>query len=65
MRRHVALALLAFPETFALAGLGVAVALRVAAAARPSVVALAFGCVASASCIRSFFNGAPAWHGPT
>ena len=39
------------PETFALAGLGVTVALIVAAAARPSVVALALACVASASCI--------------
>jgi hypothetical protein len=39
------------PETFAVAGLGVTVALIVAAAARPSVVALTVACVASASCI--------------
>jgi hypothetical protein len=39
------------PETFALAGLGVTVALIVAAATRPSIVALAVACVASASCI--------------
>jgi hypothetical protein len=39
------------PESFGLAGLGVAVALFVAAAPRPSTAALAAGCVASASCI--------------
>ena len=39
------------PESFGLAGLGVAVALWVAAAPRPSAAALASACVASASCI--------------
>jgi hypothetical protein len=39
------------PESFGLAGLGVALALLVAATARPSAAALALACVASASCI--------------
>jgi hypothetical protein len=39
------------PESFGLAGVGVALALLVAAVPRPSVQALAAGCAASASCI--------------
>lgn len=39
------------PESFGLAGLGVALALLVAAAPRPSVLALGAACAASASCI--------------
>jgi hypothetical protein len=39
------------PESFGLAGLGVAVALLVAAAPAPSLAALVLGAVASASCI--------------
>lgn len=39
------------PESFGLAGLGVALALLVAAAARPSILALGAACAASASCI--------------
>jgi hypothetical protein len=39
------------PESFGLAGLGVALALFVAASPRPSVLALGMACAASASCI--------------
>ena len=39
------------PESFGLAGLGVAIALLVAASTRPSAPALVVACVASASCI--------------
>ncbi len=39
------------PESFGLAGVGVALALLAAAGARPSVLALGAACVASASCI--------------
>jgi hypothetical protein len=44
------------PESFGLAGVGVAFALLVAALERPSVIALAAACAASASCILT--NGA-------
>ena len=39
------------PESFGLAGLGVVLALLVAAASAPSLAALVLGCVASASCV--------------